>query len=54
MANEFVTDEQTAIIQKLIREIVNDPTTYKGSKWIPSVALPVRKISNEVIEATGG
>ncbi len=54
MANEFVTDEQTAIIQKLIREIVNDPTTYKGSKWIPSVALPVRKIRNEVIEATGG
>lgn len=54
MANEFVTDEQTAIIQKLIREIVNDPSTYVGSKYLPSVSLPVRKIRNEVIEASGG
>jgi len=54
MTNEFITDEQTAIIQKLIREIVNDPTTYMGSKYIPSVSLPVRKVRNEVIEASGG
>lgn len=54
MTNEFLTDEQTAIIQKLIREIVNDPSTYVGSKYLPSVALPVRKVRNEVIEATGG
>lgn len=54
MANEFVTNEQTAIIQKLIMEIVNDPATYLGSKFLPSVAMPVRKIRNEVIEASGG
>lgn len=54
MANEFITNEQTAIIQKLIMEIVNDPSTYLGSKFLPSVALPVRKIRNEVIEASGG
>lgn len=54
MANEFVTNEQTAIIQKLVMEIVNDPSTYLGSKYLPSIALPVRKIRNEVIEASGG
>lgn len=54
MTNEFVTDEQTAIIQKLIKEIVNDPSTYVGSKYLPSVSLPVRKIRNEVIESSGG
>ena len=54
MANEFITNEQTAIIQKLIMEIVNDPSTYLGSKYLPSTALPVRKIRNEVIEASGG
>lgn len=54
MANEFVTNEQTAIIQKLIMEIVNDPSTYLGSKYLPSIALGVRKIRNEVIESSGG
>lgn len=54
MANEFITNEQTAIIQKLVMEIVNDPSTYLGSKYLPSIALPVRKIRNEVIEASGG
>ena len=54
MANEFITNEQTAIIQKLIMEIVNDPSTYKGSQYLPSIALPVRKIRNEVIESSGG
>lgn len=52
--NEFLTDERTAVIQKLIMEIVNDPSTYVGSKYLPSVALPSRKIRNEVIEASGG
>lgn len=54
MANEFVTDEQTAVIQKLIQEVVNDPSTYMGSKYLPSVVVPSRKIRNEVIEASGG
>jgi hypothetical protein len=54
MSNEFVTDEQTAVIQKLIMEIVNDPSTYMGSRLLPSVSLPMRKIRNEVIEASGG
>jgi len=54
MANEFLTDEQTSVIQKLIHEIVNDPKSYQGSKYIPSVAIPSRKIRTEVIEASGG
>lgn len=54
MANTFITNEYTEVIQKLIREVVNDPKTYRGSKYIPSVALPVAKIRTEVIEASGG
>lgn len=54
MANTFITNEHTQVLQKLVREIVNDPSTYIGSKYIPSVALPVRKIRTEVIEASGG
>lgn len=54
MANTFITNEYTEVIQKLIREVVNDPSTYMGSKYIPSIALPVSKIRTEVIEATGG
>lgn len=54
MANEFITNEHTSIIDRLVREVVNDPSTYKGSQFIPSVAKPVRKIRNEVIEASGG
>lgn len=52
--NQFITTEHTQVLQKLIQEVVNDPTTYLGSKYIPSVALPVREIYTEVIEANGG
>lgn len=54
MANYFFEDEHTALLQKLVREVVNDPTTYLGSKYLPSVALPVRRIRTEVIQASGG
>ena len=54
MASEFFTDEHTEILQKLVREVVNDPSTYMGSKFLPSVALPVNKIRVEVVEASGG
>lgn len=54
MANEFLTNEYTEVIQKLINEVVNDPSTYMGAKYLPSVALPVSKVRTEVIEATGG
>lgn len=54
MANEFITDQHTSVMQKLIQEVVNDPTTYKGSTYLPSIAVPARKIRTEVIEATGG
>lgn len=54
MANSFFTNEYTEVLQKLIREIVNDPSTYIGSRYLPSVAIPVRKIRTEVIEASGG
>lgn len=52
--NQFFTNEYTSVIQKLIREVVNDPKTYVGSRYLPSVALPVNQVRTEVIEATGG
>lgn len=52
--SEFFTNEHTELLQRAVREIVNDPATYEGSKYIPSIALPVRKIRTEVIEASGG
>jgi hypothetical protein len=54
MANEFFTNEYTSVIQKLVKEVVNDPSTYLGSKYIPSVALPVDRVRVEVVEASGG
>ena len=54
MANEFFIDEHTSALTKLVNEVVNDPTTYLGSKYLPSVALPVSRVRTEVIEATGG
>lgn len=54
MANEFFTDEYTAVLQKLIFEVVNDPSTYQGARILPAVAIPVKKIRTEVIEASGG
>ena len=52
--DSFFTDEHTEVLQKLVREVVNDPATYLGSKYLPSVALPVNKIRVEVVEASGG
>lgn len=52
--NEFFTNEYTSVIQKLVNEVVNDPSTYLGAKYIPSVALPVDRIRCEIIEASGG
>lgn len=54
MVNQFFTNEYTEVIQRLVRQIVNDPTTYKGSALLPSVALQVNKIRTEVVESTGG
>lgn len=51
---KWFTDEYTAVLQKLVKEIVNDPKTYKGSQLLPSVAVPSNKIRVEVIEASGG
>lgn len=54
MSNQFFTNEYTEVLQKLIREVVNDPSTYIGARYLPSVAIPVRKIRTEIIEASGG
>lgn len=54
MANEFMTDEFTDVIQKMVREVVNDPDTYKGSQYLPAVSIPARKIRVDVVEANGG
>lgn len=52
--NSFFTNEHTEVLQKLVREVVNDPSTYLGAKFMPSVALPVNRIRTEVVEASGG
>jgi hypothetical protein len=54
LVNQFFTDEFTDVIQRLVKEVVNDPKTYLGSRLLPSVAVPVKKIRTEVIESTGG
>lgn len=54
MANEFFTDEYTNELNELIREVVNDPATYLGAKYLPSRTIAVNRIRNEVVEATGG
>lgn len=54
LVQQFFTDEFTESIQRLVKEVVNDPSTYVGAKYLPSVSLPVRKIRTEVVEATGG
>lgn len=54
MINQFFTNEYTQVIQKLVKEVVNDPATYKGALYMPSIALPVQQIVTEVIEASGG
>lgn len=54
MLNEFLTNEYTQTIQKVVRQVVNDPTKFLGAKYLPSVALPVQRVYTEVIEANGG
>lgn len=54
MANEFFTDQYTSMIQRVIQEIVSDPATYLGIRYIPTIALPVSTIQADVWEATGG
>lgn len=54
MINQFVTAEWTQSIQKVIKEVVNDPTTYRGSKYLPSITQPTSEIFVDIVEATGG
>lgn len=48
------TNEYTNQIQKVVRQVVNDPATYKGAAYLPAVALPASTIYIDVIEASGG
>mgnify|MGYP003600905633 CR=1 FL=1 len=52
--NEFLTNEYTSVVKKLIKEVVNDPSTYMGSKYLPSVVMPVARVRTEIVEASGG
>lgn len=54
MANEFITDEHTEVLQKLVQEIEVDTEKYIGQKFLPAVSVPARKIRVEILEATGG
>ena len=48
------TNEYTDLLQKMVRQVVNDPSTYRGAKYLPSVAIPATKIYVDVVEASGG
>lgn len=50
----FFTNEYTDALQKMVRQVVNDPSTYRGSKYLPSVSVPTTKIYVDVVEASGG
>ena len=50
----FFTDEYTNLLQKMVREVVNDPSTFLGAKYMPSVAIPADDIFVDVVEASGG
>lgn len=51
---KFFTDEYTSVLQKSVRQIVADPSTYKGQELMPTIQLAANKVRVEVIEATGG
>ncbi len=54
MPNEFFIDDYTSELNELIREVVNDPATYMGAKWMPSRTIMTNRIRGEVLEASGG
>lgn len=54
MPNQWLTDDYTEVVTKVLQEIVNDPSTYRGSKYLPSRTVRAAKVRSEVIEATGG
>lgn len=54
VVNTWLTTERTQELQRLVREIVNDPATYQGSRLLPSVSVSVDKLLAEVVEASGG
>lgn len=54
MANEFFDNEYTEVLQKLVNEVVNDPKTYRGAKYLPSTQVHANRVRVEVIEANGG
>jgi hypothetical protein len=41
--SEFFTDEHTEVLQKLVREVVNDPATYLGAKYMPPWRCPLTR-----------
>lgn len=53
-SNVFFTDQYTSLLQRVVQEIVTDPKTYLGVKYIPTVTLPVDTVQADVIEAYGG
>lgn len=54
MSSGFFTDEHTAALQKMVREVQNDPSEHLGRKYLPAVAIPASEIRVDIVEATGG
>lgn len=54
MSSQFFTNQWTSSMQKLLREIMSDPKTFVGARYLPSVVHNAAVIRTEVLEATGG
>lgn len=49
----FTKDYVTAI-QKVVQQVVNDPSTYRGAAYLPAVASTADRLYVDVVEASGG
>lgn len=54
MSSQFFTNQWTSSMQKLLREVMSDPKTFIGARFLPSVVHNAAVIRTEVLEATGG
>lgn len=50
----LIDREFTNLLQKVVRQVVSDPKTYRGVQYLPAVQIPAQNIRVDVIEATGG
>lgn len=54
VTNVFFTTNYTSMLQRVVQEVVSDPTKYLGVKYIPSRNVPSDVVQADIIEAYGG